>query len=329
MAPSPAPSDRVLPQRSQFSTTDPDEAQAFIDQMYAARAGKSTPFDRTSRVAISQVSAGGISSVDFTLPPDVTLHLAGTDDLSVSEFLHGTTQSERGKDIERYRAGEVSLGSWPDGDYVVKCHQLRVAIITIPAAALAQVTGALPGDTLAPLRFPSLAPASAGAGEHWKRAAGFVRGVLDDDETAGSPLIVGSATRLLASTALAVFPNTLLPEHGLTGPAATPATVRRAEDYIHAHAHTDVGLTELAGACHVSPRALQYAFARHHQMSPMQYLRRVRLARAHQDLLEADPGTGITVSAIAARWGFADHSRFTANYYATYGVLPSTTLRSR
>ncbi|MEV4130686.1 helix-turn-helix domain-containing protein [Dactylosporangium sp. NPDC049742] len=79
----------------------------------------------------------------------------------------------------------------------------------------------------------------------------------------------------------------------------------------------------------MSAHALQYAFARHHQMSPMQYLRRVRLARAHQDLLDVDPTTGATVTAIAARWGFANHSRFTASHHATCGEPPSTTLRDR
>jgi len=78
---------------------------------------------------------------------------------------------------------------------------------------------------------------------------------------------------------------------------------------MNAHAHTNFGLTELAEACHVSPRALQYAFA-------------------HQDLLESDPGTGLTVTAIAARWGFANHSRFAADYHAVCGTSPSHTLRT-
>ncbi|MFD0689130.1 helix-turn-helix domain-containing protein [Actinomadura fibrosa] len=329
MTRSSAPPGRVTPQRTRFSTTDPDEAYAFIGQMYAARARRSAEFDRTSSVAISQVSAGGISSVDFTLPPEATLHLAGTEDLSISEFLRGTKQAEWGRSLERYRAGEVALGSWPAGNYRVTCHRLRVAILTIPATALAQAAGALSGDDTAPLRFASLAPASAGAAEHWKRTSAFVRTVLDDDETAGSPLILGSARRLLARTALAVFPSTLPPGHDLNVRAATPATIRRAEDYIHAHAHTDVGLSEIAAACQVSPRALQYAFARHHQLSPMRYLRRIRLARVHRDLLETDPGSGTTVTAVAARWGFANHGRFSAAYHAIYGVLPSTTLHIR
>jgi transcriptional regulator GlxA family with amidase domain len=56
------------------------------------------------------------------------------------------------------------------------------------------------------------------------------------------------------------------------------------------------------------------------------YLRRARLAGAHADLLAADPTTGDTVAAIAARWGFAQPGRFARHYRSVYGVLPSTTL---
>jgi AraC-like DNA-binding protein len=47
---------------------------------------------------------------------------------------------------------------------------------------------------------------------------------------------------------------------------------------------------------------------------------------AHQDLLRADPAAA-TVTAVAARWGFASSSRFAAYYYRVYGIRPSHTLR--
>ncbi|MEJ2863602.1 helix-turn-helix transcriptional regulator [Actinomycetospora flava] len=324
-----APADGVAPRRSQFATTDPDEAQEFIDQMYSARPPKVGNLSLSAPVAISQVSAGGLSYVDFTMPPDVTLHLDGTDDLSVTTLIAGGTHAELGKDTERYTRGDAFLGSFPRGDYLVRCVDFRAGILTVPAAALARSVAALPDRNPAPLRFDSLAPSSPRAAAQWKRAAAFAREVLDDDQTAASPLVLGSTARLLAATALAVFPNNLLPEHGVTGDQrATPDTVRRAEEFIHAHAHTDIDLTDLAATCHVTPRALQYAFARHHDMSPMQYLRRVRLFRAHQDLLDADPTSGTTVTTVAARWGFAHPGRFATAYRRTFGEPPSSTLRS-
>jgi AraC-like DNA-binding protein len=81
-------------------------------------------------------------------------------------------------------------------------------------------------------------------------------------------------------------------------------------------------------AAGVTARALQYAFRRHYGTTPTGYLRQVRLDRAHQELRTADPAAGLTVQAVARRWGWSDSSKFTAAYQQQYGQLPSRTLRS-
>jgi transcriptional regulator GlxA family with amidase domain len=63
--------------------------------------------------------------------------------------------------------------------------------------------------------------------------------------------------------------------------------------------------------CHVSVRTLQAGFQRHLSMSPMAYVRVVRLRHAHRDLRSADPSHN-TVAAIAHRGGFTNRSRFAA-----------------
>lgn len=108
-----------------------------------------------------------------------------------------------------------------------------------------------------------------------------------------------------------------------------PDTVRRAQAFIRAHARDDVGLAEIAAAAGVTPRVLQYVFARQGS-TPMRCLRQVRLAGAHQDLLaaRADPESAVTVTAVAGRWRFSNPGRFAAAYQRLYGQLPSRTLRS-
>jgi transcriptional regulator GlxA family with amidase domain len=108
---------------------------------------------------------------------------------------------------------------------------------------------------------------------------------------------------------------------------SSPATLRRAVAFIDEHAGRHLTVTDIAAASFVTVRAVQLAFRRHLDMTPMQYLRRVRLDRAHQDLLAADPARE-SVTAVAYRWKFASASRFTAYYRGVYGVLPSHTLRS-
>jgi transcriptional regulator GlxA family with amidase domain len=69
----------------------------------------------------------------------------------------------------------------------------------------------------------------------------------------------------------------------------------------------------------ISTRGLQYAFKRATGETPMQYLRRVRLAGAHADLQRDDR---ISIGEVAARWGFADRSRFAQYYRQEYGHTP-------
>lgn len=40
------------------------------------------------------------------------------------------------------------------------------------------------------------------------------------------------------------------------------------------------------------------------------------------------PASGLTVKAVACRWGWVSHSRFSVAYQQRFGVLPSRTLRS-
>lgn len=120
----------------------------------------------------------------------------------------------------------------------------------------------------------------------------------------------------------------LVAPHHDARPATEPAALRRAVEYIEAHAGEDVTLDEIARAARVGPRALQLAFNRHRGGSPMAYLRQVRLRRAHRDLEAADPTRGDTVAAIAAQWGFANPGRFATMYRESYGISPSHTLRS-
>ena len=90
---------------------------------------------------------------------------------------------------------------------------------------------------------------------------------------------------------------------------AHPNTLRRAVAFVDENAHRDISVADIARAAFVTTRAIQLAFRRHPDMTPRQYLRRVRLAGVHTDLLAADPDT-TTVIESAARWGFANYSRF-------------------
>jgi transcriptional regulator GlxA family with amidase domain len=112
----------------------------------------------------------------------------------------------------------------------------------------------------------------------------------------------------------------------ITTGAARPPGLRRSVSFIHENADGDIGLSEIAAAANLTPRAVQYMFRRHLGVTPMEYLRRVRLDRAHRDLQAANPAVD-TVNSIAGRWGFAHAGRFSVAYRRVFGLSPRATLR--
>jgi AraC-like DNA-binding protein len=52
------------------------------------------------------------------------------------------------------------------------------------------------------------------------------------------------------------------------------------------------------------------------------------MERAHRDLQGAEPGDGVSVATLAAKWGFTHLGRFVVDYRRRFGTYPSQTLRS-
>jgi AraC-like DNA-binding protein len=88
-----------------------------------------------------------------------------------------------------------------------------------------------------------------------------------------------------------------------------------------------VTASDIAQAVGLSVRALDEGFRRHVGSSPMAYLREVRMARAHLELVASDPDM-TTATLIACTWGFGNYGRFALAYRRRYGCTPRETLRS-
>lgn len=103
--------------------------------------------------------------------------------------------------------------------------------------------------------------------------------------------------------------------------------------FIRSEAREPIGLAQIAAAAHLSERGLQHAFRKRLGTTPLAYLRAIRLARAHDELVteseQRESGRRTTVNEIARRWHFAHPSRFSAIYLARYGRYPADTLRGR
>jgi AraC-like DNA-binding protein len=178
-------------------------------------------------------------------------------------------------------------------------------------------------------RFVGNRPVDPAAARYWvSLTRTLYREMTSPDSALENPLIRAHLVRTVTDAALTVFPTTTTTAAYQPGPGHTgPASVRRAVEHMHAHAALPLTLAQIAQAAGTSPRALQAAFLRAHDCTPMAYLRRLRLEHAHRDLEAACPSRGDTVTTIAQRWGFSNPGRFATAYHLRFRVHPSTTLR--
>ncbi len=130
---------------------------------------------------------------------------------------------------------------------------------------------------------------------------------------------------VVAELFLELFPPVVDDLPGVLGQPRN-ARLRAAVEYVHDHAAEPVTIADLSAASGLSVRSVQESFRRVFDVSPLTYLRQVRLDRVRAELLDADPLAG-AVGDVARRWGFAHLGRFSAAYVERFGEYPKQTLR--
>lgn len=310
-----------------FDSTDLGQTEEFLRTHYAPlRIGSTTP-DSSTRIAWAASGSIGVDHIEFGFVMSYDVEPLGKiclGDIESGGFENHavggwTTQ-------ESFGPGEIFSLAPPDKPYTGQLDQAHYRITRLDPVLLDQVATPVRGG--APVELLDYRPVSPAAGLLLRRAIDHVdKYVLADPIASESPLIVATASRYLAACVLAAFPNTGLAEVTAADRlGAGSAVVRRAVEYIETHAGTDMSPADIAAAAHITVRGLQYAFRRHLDTTPMEYVRRVRLAGAHRDLQAADPASGVTVTDIATRWGFLHQGRFAATYRRVHGRTPGQTL---
>ncbi|MCK5932563.1 MAG: helix-turn-helix transcriptional regulator [Fulvimarina manganoxydans] len=107
---------------------------------------------------------------------------------------------------------------------------------------------------------------------------------------------------------------------------APPRKLRTALDFIESHLCSKLRVSDVAAACGMSVRNLQFLFKRETGKSIVQTINDLRLDRVQRDLRE-DPT--LLISQVAYRWGFLHMGDFSQRYRERFGHLPSETRRGR
>lgn len=313
--------------RYAVTTRDPDAAHARICDTYThfrvSRVRDPEQFEYRTRRA----DAGPLSLNHNTYRNGLEAEGDPVDSLAVLTYLGGPGTFGNGREEHRGEPGTSYL-SIPGTPMYVRLHHPSALIPRLDYADVLAAAHALTGIEPGAFRFLSMRPASPALDAYWRATVGLVEVQLGGPNiTHYYPLVAAETYNLLVCNVLQAFPNSTMTGLLPSGPGYVgPSVVRRAMEFIEANADRPVTLPQIAAAVQIGPRGLQHAFRRQADSTPMEYLRRVRLQRAHEELQRAEPTQGETVGAVAARHGFGNPGRFRRFYLLTYGRSPTETL---
>jgi AraC-like DNA-binding protein len=322
----------LIASRSWKVSTSAEETQQRVGQAFfphtIEQLSTRQQFTMTGRLA----QAGPITLSDCTYGADLRMHFGELGTAYHVEIpLSGSIQA-RHRNIDVDGDEDLAVVFRPQGETVVTrwAAQTRGMAVKIDRAAVERTLAqTLPHNRSSDNAFTPSIDLRLGQARSWTRLLRLlINDLADPDSILHQPIAAMPFAEIVVNGFL-MLTNPAYREV-LEHPAepCRPAKIRAAIDIIHAEAHTALTTAELARRSHVKSRTLQEGFQRHLGTPPMAYLRSVRLARAHAALRAADP-TRDTVTEIAQRWGFTNLTRFANQYRATYGELPSQTLRDR
>jgi len=108
-------------------------------------------------------------------------------------------------------------------------------------------------------------------------------------------------------------------------PRVAPWQVWRAEEYIEAHWDKPITIETLAQVTSASARSLFHHFRRSRGLSPMAFVKQVRLQHAKKMLERTDLIPSVTETAVAC--GFSNLGHFASDYSKRFGERPSDTVK--
>lgn len=114
----------------------------------------------------------------------------------------------------------------------------------------------------------------------------------------------------------------------LSEPPAHAASFDRLAKFIDENIRNKITTAQLANQAHLSVRSLYLLFEKNVKKSPKDFIRQKRLEKVHAELM-GNRSRLANVTAIALDYGFTHLGRFSDLYKASFGSLPSETLKLR
>lgn len=233
------------------------------------------------------------------------------DELMIGVIHSGVKLFRRGRSMEHAAPGSLSVvnpGEMHTGERE-HGHELIYGALYVPEAAIAKMLTRGRDDTLL------VRQSVIGDHDIWRCLAAAHRLVMTgDDATAAEEAMICGISLLFQryGTGQRTHPE-----------ADCPKAVRRAMEFLQAHAYDNVSLEDASAASGVGLFHLIRLFQKHVGLTPYAYLTQMRIAKSRQLLR-----LGAPVAQVALDVGFADQAHFTKRFKQLTGATPAHYARS-
>jgi AraC-like DNA-binding protein len=312
-----------------FASNSVDESRALVaEYFYAVAMDVRGPAD-TFALDLDVLQLGPVTLAEIQFGAEISVEIDRMTTYHMDLPLSGYAETVQGGQAITATPERASLYR-PDAGGVAAPRisgGSRLLSAKIEAAGLETELESLLGHPVrAPLRLSRSFDLTGGPGRSLLRLVRLAGAELHDE--AGlihHPMVAGRLWHGILTGLLLAADHPYRDELTQQATPSRPRHVKRAIDVMEADPARPVTVHDLARISGVGVRALQEGFHRHVGVSPMEYLRRLRLARAHEELRLSSRGQA-TVASVASRWGFVHLGRFAAVYRRAYGVSPAETL---
>ena len=317
--------DYLLRSHNVLSTNELDEARAAVSERYCDHR-LSLVTGRKARVVHNHVRGAHVSLNVLGYGADVAINPGELQDFYLLQLpLSGwAVVHHRGEEVRASPACGTLLNPDRPAEMIWKsdCRKLMVQIAAtyLQRVAREEIGADLPG----PVRFDPKVELTSQEGQRLFGVSLAAARIFEAGEVppTAQDLNLLALERQLAVSMLEIQPSNI--SHLLAARrVCSAAHLRRAIAYIRSSFHDSITLDDIATAAGVHHRTLQTTFRAQLGVTPIQFLRDVRLDNARFHLLRRH--NRASVSDIAYDCGYSHLGRFSRDFRARFGHAPSET----
>lgn len=251
---------------------------------------------------------------------------AVTPDIVRQQFpIRGTARTSVGNQdfhVDRDQSCVIPIGSKTRHDYSPDYAEIRLRIEH--GALRAKLAAMLGSPVDSEIRFEAPSAFHHPSLSRLRRLIAHLIEELDRDEDAFPELAAAHYEQSLMACFLLANRHNYSDRLAREAPPASARQVRRIEDYMDANCTLPITIEALADLTGTGAGSIDRGFRQARGISPMRFLKQIRLKHARRLLQTA--ADDVSVAAVASRFGFSNAGRFARDYGKTFGELPSATL---